>query len=178
MPITSELLLNGLFSNSPHIYAIFLPVLVVIFFIIFFRLSLFLYRNHRISKSGMFEIDKMTGSEFEQRLAILFENLGYTVEKTGGIGDFGVDLVIEKEGVRTAVQAKCYNTKRVHPDSVQQVYTGMNSYHCQRAMVVTNSNFTREAWQLAKSVNVKLWSRNYLAKVLLTEQKIKDKKNI
>lgn len=112
----------------------------------------------------------MTGGEFEERLAILFRNLGYTVTRTGKVGDYGVDLVIERGGIRTAIQAKCYKSGKVHPDAIQQVYAGKNKHYCTEAIVVSNRNFTTEAWRLARSDNVKLWSRNYLAKVLLTEK--------
>jgi restriction system protein len=84
-----------------------------------------LYEYYKLSKSGIFDIDKMSGTEFEDRLAVLFGNLGYNVQRTGKIGDYGVDLVIEKNGIRTAVQAKCYKPGKVHPDAVQQVYAGM-----------------------------------------------------
>ena len=121
----------------------------------------------------MFEIDKMTGTEFEKRLAILFSNLGYKVTETGKpAGDYGVDLVIEKDGKKTAVQAKCYKRQLVGEDAIREVYTGKNYYKCDGAMVITNSNYSKMAWKLAKSNNVKLWSRNYLVKVLLTEKTV------
>lgn len=120
----------------------------------------------------MFEIDKMSGSEFEERLAILFSHLGYRVTKTGKpSGDYGVDLVIEKDGRRIAVQAKCYHTL-IGEDAIREVYSGKNYYHCGEAMVVTNSTYTKMAWRLAEADNVKLWNRNYLTKVLLTEKEI------
>src|SRR5690242_15474372 len=57
------------------------------------KVGFWLYHYHRLAKAGMPEIDNMTGSEFESRLAILFRNLGYTVQRTGKVGDYGVDLV-------------------------------------------------------------------------------------
>ena len=150
------------------------PMWLFLGLVVLVKVVFSLYLFQRLSKSGMLEIDNMTGGEFEERLAILFGNLGYKVQRTGKIGDFGVDLVIEKNGTRTAVQAKCYKTGKVHPDAVQQVYAGKNEYRCNEAMVVTNRNFTTEAWRLAKSDDVKLWSRNYLVKVLLTEKEALD----
>lgn len=162
------LMLKGFIDFIPYQIK-FLPY-YLFFLFVFIAIGFFnLYRYYMLSKAGMFDIDKMSGSEFEERLAILFSRLGYKVERTGRVGDYGVDLVIERNGIRTAVQAKCYKGN-VHPDSVQQVNTGKNMYHCQEAIVVTNRNFTKEAWRLARSVDVKLWSRNYLAKVLLTEK--------
>ncbi len=128
------------------------------------------FQYWRLVKSGMLEIDKMPGEDFEKRLAILFGNLGYKVQHTGRIGDYGIDLVIEKDGIRTAVQAKCYKRERVGLSAIQQVYAGKNEYGCSEALVVTNSHFTTQAVQLAKVNNVRLWSRRYLIKILLNEK--------
>lgn len=149
--------------KSGAIWYLYFPIA----FIICYRL----YKWYRLSKAGIFEIDKMTGPEFEERMAILFGNLGYKVEKTGKIGDYGVDLVVEKDGKRIAVQAKCYRS-HVGQEAVREAYAGKNMYRCNEAMVVTNSNFTKLAWRLANKDDVKLWNRNYLVKVLLTEKAI------
>jgi restriction system protein len=146
----------------------------ILFITQFWYLSLFLiaiilfkiYKYQQLSKAGLFDIDKITGSEFESRLAIMFEHLGYQVEKTGKIGDFGVDLVIIKDGIRSVVQAKRYKGN-VPESSVQEAFSGMNTYHCTAALVVTNSNFTYMARKLAKTNNVTLWDRKDLARYLL-----------
>lgn len=161
------------FSDSIPYQIKFLPY-YLLFIVIFIAIGIFnLYRFYRLSKAGIFEIDKMTGEEFEERLRILFTNLGYKAERTspGKVKpDYGVDLVIEKNGIRTAVQAKCYRRQLVGEDAVREVYSGINYYHCNDALVVTNNNYSKMAWMLAKSDNVKLWNRNYLVKVLLTEK--------
>lgn len=126
------------------------------------------FRYYRLSKTGIFDIDKMTGTEFEERLMVLYRNLGYKVTHIGGTGDAGVDLIIEKYGRKTAVQAKRYQGY-VGEAAVQQVHTGKDYYKCDDAILVSNSNFTQMAWKVAKATNIKLWSRNYLIKVLLTE---------
>ena len=48
--------------------------------------------------------------EFQLRslLEVLFGKLGYRVENTRYAGDYGEDLVIAKDGIRTVVQAKRY----------------------------------------------------------------------
>ncbi len=70
------------------------------------------YRKHqRLAASGITEIDTMDGREFEQYLEVLFRRLGYQVELTRYIGDWGADLKVRKNGVETVVQAKRYNKK-------------------------------------------------------------------
>lgn len=128
-----------------------------------------IYQLYRLSKAGIYEIDKMTGSEFEEKLSILFSQLGYAVRHTGKTGDYGVDLIIEKEGRKTAVQVKRYGYHEHVPESaIQQAFSGAKFYHCEDAIVVTNSRYTKYAYQLARSIGVSLWNRNDLVNALLT----------
>ena len=151
---------------------LFLGILVVI------KLAWQFYEYQKLSKAGIFEIDKMNGTEFEERLKILFENFGFAVTRTGGRpgGDYGVDLTIEKDGERTAIQAKCYKHTKVGEDAIREVNTGKTMYHCYKAQVITNSKYTPMAWSLARANHVWLYDRNGLIKLLLMERDIKNKK--
>jgi len=146
--------------------------------LIIIKLGWQLYEYQKLSKAGIFDIDKMNGNEFEERLKILFENLGFAVTRTGGRpgGDFGVDLVLEKGGERTAIQAKCYKHTKVGEDAIREVNTGKKMYQCYKAQVITNSKYTPMAWILARANQVWLYDRNGLIKLLLMEREIKEKK--
>jgi restriction system protein len=132
---------------------------------------LHLARRQRLA-STLAEIDAMGGHEFERYLGRLFRRLGYRVRNVGsGGGDFGADLVIEREGIRIAVQAKNYLHGRVGNDAVQQAIAGASYYDCQEAMVVTNALYTKAAFDQATHcslVPVTLWSRKDLERVLRT----------
>ena len=130
------------------------------------RVIYWLYKRHRYSKAKISDIDKMTGQDFELYLTNLFSRLGYSVENTGGIGDMGVDLVIVKDEIRCAVQAKRHD-KYIGVDAVQEVVAGMAPRYCKEGMVVTNNYFSKEARKLAKLNDVKLWDRNILVKNIL-----------
>lgn len=105
-------------------------------------------------------LDAMSGPEFERAVAELFELLGYEVELIGGF-DKGADLVITKDGERTAVQAKRHSGS-VGIDAVRQLIDGMKSYECTRGLVVTNSFFTEQAIECAERWEVDLWDRREL----------------
>jgi restriction endonuclease Mrr len=111
------------------------------------------------------DIDLLTGYEFENYLSKLFTGMGYIVEETKLAGDQGADLVIEKMGVKTVVQAKRYNSN-VGNSAIQEIVASKNLYNADEAMVVTNSFFTQSAIQLAKSNNVKLIDRDSLNKMI------------
>ena len=56
------------------------------------------------------ELDAMEGHDFEYFCADLLEDHGFkSVEVTRGSGDYGVDVLAEKEGVTYAVQCKRYD---------------------------------------------------------------------
>lgn len=128
-----------------------------------------LFKRLRLA-STLSEIDAMGGHEFERYLVRLFRRLGYRAENVGGNGgDFGADLILEKDGVKIAVQAKNYTCGRVGNDAVQQAIAGATYYDCQEAMVVTNARFTRAAKEQAGRCSVfpvTLWNRNDLKQVL------------
>jgi restriction system protein len=122
--------------------------------------------ERRLARSGIAEIDRMDGITFERRLVHLFSGLGYRVERTRARGDYGADLVLEKEGVRTVVQAKRW-TKNVGVKAIQEAVAAKPMYRCDRAIVVTNRYFTEQAKTLAKANKVGLWNRDELVSALL-----------
>ncbi len=102
------------------------------------------------------EFHQMTGTQFEIFLVNFFKLTGYEVTHTGGKGDFGADLVIETEGEKIVVQAKCYSSVVRH-DAVQQIVAAKAHYKASGAMVVTTSSFSSHAVSLANSNEVTLW---------------------
>ena len=71
-----------------------IPILVLAGLLLALAALLALRRSRRLRRSGIAEIDKMSGLEFEQYVEWLFRKLGYSVERTKYQGDFGADLVI------------------------------------------------------------------------------------
>ena len=96
-------------------------------------------------------IDSMDGHEFEHWCAELLKKNGYcSVEVTVGSGDQGVDVLAQKEGIRYAIQCKCYS-KDLGNKPVQEVNTGKTIYHCQIGVVMTNRYFTKGAKDAAEA---------------------------
>lgn len=144
------------------------------FMTVFFLLTAYLIiqaffrygNNIRLKKSGIDDIDKMNGIQFEKFLSLLFIELGYKSKITKASGDFGADLIISKDGIKTVVQAKRYSSK-VGIKAVQEVVSSMNYYKASKAMVVTNSYFSKAAIELAQSNNVEMVDRDRLVDILL-----------
>ena len=110
-------------------------------------------------------IDTMDGISFEKFLAHLFANMNYKTEITQASNDQGADLIIEKLGERTVVQAKCYSST-VGNTAVQEVTGAKQYYNCTKAMVITNNYFTKSAIELAYANNVELKDREDLINLL------------
>lgn len=114
----------------------------------------------------MSRIDAMEGHEFERFIADLLRKLGYQkVEVTPGSGDQGVDVLAEKDGVRYAIQCKCYSSD-LGNTPVQEVNTGKMIYRCHVGVVVTNRCFTQSAREAAKATGVLLWDRSKLESLI------------
>lgn len=106
----------------------------------------------------MRKVDKLSGRKFEQYLAAQFRHLGYRVKETGGSHDYGADLLLKKRREIIVVQAKRYE-KNVSLSAVQEAAGAVACYGADRAMVVTNSRFTKSARTLARQNDVELWGR-------------------
>lgn len=113
----------------------------------------------RYLNSGMTEIDNLSGEDFERFLAAHFRKEGYRVELTPKTQDYGVDLIISKNGCKIAVQAKRY-ADNVGIKAIQEICAGKNYYKADKAMVITNSSYTSNARRLAVECGVDLWDRN------------------
>jgi restriction system protein len=120
--------------------------------------------------AGIFDIDLMNGRDFEIFLRELYRELGYKVEMTKSSGDFGADLILNNGYKRIVIQAKRYN-KNVGIKAVQEIVAAQNHYRASEAWVVTNSNFTKQAKELALSNGVTLIGRDQLLHTILTVKK-------
>ncbi|MBE9163897.1 MULTISPECIES: restriction endonuclease [Microcoleaceae] len=128
--------------------------------------------NKRLLDSGILEVDKMTGKEFERFLDVHFINCGYIVNLTQDSQDYGADLILYKDGSKTVVQAK--RTQRpVGIKAVQEVAGAVRYYKGNKALVITNNRFTQNACKLAKSNDVELWDRKKLIELILIAKNFK-----
>ncbi|WP_264005247.1 restriction endonuclease [Mycolicibacterium sphagni] len=114
--------------------------------------------------TGLAAVDEMTGVEFEHYVAAVLRGAGYAIEMTRATGDFGVDLIATRDGIRTAVQCK-RQSRVVNGSAVQQVVAGAAVHDCARTMVVSNHRYTKAAEQLADVHGCVLVDRTRLARL-------------
>lgn len=123
-------------------------------------LALRMVRRARRWRPG--EMDLMEGHEFEYYCAELLKKSGFQeVEVTRGSGDYGIDILAEKDGVTYAIQCKRYNAP-VGVKAVQEAYAGRDYYDRMVGAVLTNQYFTQPAVEAARKLKILLWDRGYL----------------
>lgn len=123
----------------------------------------FLLRGRR-RRGNVFE--DMGGHEFEYFCAQLLENHGFTeVEVTKGSGDYGIDVLAQKDGVTYAVQCKRYSAP-VGVKAVQEAYAGRDYYDRMVGAVMTNQYFTAPAVEAAKKLKILLWDGGYIESMM------------
>lgn len=150
-------------------------VVVGIGLIILFSLWRALRFKKQMQQSGITDIDKMTGVQFEEYVGTLFKGLGYHINYTPITGDYGADLILEKEKEIIVVQAKRYK-QPVGVRAVQEVIPAIMMYKATAAWVITNSTYTEQALTLAKRNNVRMIDRDELIQMSLNlrnEKKVK-----
>lgn len=108
------------------------------------------------------KLNAMTGEQFEQCIASMLRRDGHFVKLTPRSGDYGVDIIMDNH---VAIQCKRYGGN-VGLNAVQEVYAGMMHYGCKSAIVVTNSQFTKSAIQLANELGVTLWDGRAVQKMM------------
>lgn len=130
------------------------------------KIKTIISENHQVNA-----VDGMDGHEFEFWCADLLRKNGFSgVEVTQESGDQGVDVLAQKDGIKYAIQCKCYSSD-LGNKPVQEVNAGKTIYHCHVGAVMTNQFFTAGAKQAAEATGVLLWDRNKLMEFLENAKK-------
>lgn len=137
-------------------------------------LQLFPYisKIKRYSNAQIKQIDQMSGTDFEEYSAFLLEKCGYSKPRiTKKYGDQGIDIITSKDDLKIGFQCKRWK-KKVGNKAVQEVHAGIGYYSLDKAIVITNSYYTESAKELAKKLNVELWNRNDLIKLIENSKRL------
>jgi restriction system protein len=160
------IILTGLAYFYLSVDAIFyLGILMTLIGLISFMYPL-ISKRKQFSNAELATIDEMSGKEFEEYSAYLMSQLQFErIKLTKDYGDQGIDLIATKNGIRYGIQCKRWK-KKVGNKAIQEVYAGVGYYSLDKAVVLTNSYFTDSAKQLSKKLNVELWDRATLTKMI------------
>jgi len=136
-------------------------IVIIVLAVLFVALIIFIIR--RINRQRVYDLfEDMDGHEFEHYCADLLTRRGFLeVNVTKGSGDYGIDILCEKDGVSYAIQCKNY-TSPVGVQAVMEAYAGRDYYEKMVGVVLSNQSFTPSAVNMAKKLKIMLWDGEYL----------------
>ena len=82
-------------------------------------------------------------------MAELFEAMGYEVDRVGGTGDEGVDLRVERQGLRGVVQCKYHKKGVVGSPELQKFLGTIHHTESHKGFFVTTKTFSLAAERFA-----------------------------
>ena len=146
-----------------EVVSVFKIVAIIILIVIFAAITVWFFLRRRRYTDAFEDMD---GHEFEYFCADLLEQRGFVeVEVTRGSGDYGIDILAEKDGVTYAGQCKRY-TAPVGVKAIQEAYAGRDYYDRMVGAVMTNQYFTAPAVEAAKKLKILLWDGGYLESMM------------
>lgn len=149
------------FSNNILVFGVIVTAVLVMLLIIIYII--------KKSAQRPLEMDEIDGLSFEHYCAELLQKRGFIeVEVTNASGDFGVDILAEKDGVTYGIQCKAYSSP-VGVKAIQEAYAGREYYDRMVGAVMTNQYFTAPAVDAAKKLKILLWDRGYLEEMISEE---------
>jgi hypothetical protein len=97
----------------------------------------------------------LTGKEFEKELANIYDMHGYTTELTPSSGDQGIDIILNKNGIKKIVQCKAHS-KPVGPATVRDLYGTLIASKAHTAILASTSGFTKGVYTFVKGKRIEL----------------------
>ncbi len=167
--LPSQMLFEVLASVSRTVAWIVAALVTLVWLVALFQKAA---NAQRLDKqTGIESIHDLTWQAFEQLLAEAYRRQGYRVRDTGPGADGGVDLILEREGRRTLVQAKQWKTWKVGVQTVRELFGIQTAQRADEAMLVTSGQFTYEARRFADENGVTLIDGDMLVRMISEVQR-------
>ena len=108
-------------------------------------------------QTGIESIRALSWQELEWLVSEAYRRKGYSVvERGGNVPDGGVDLELYKEGRKSIVQCKRWNTSMVGVALLREAYGVMIAEGADECIFVASGKFTSEAGRFAKGKPIRL----------------------
>ena len=117
-------------------------------------------------------IQSVSWKDFEYLVSEAFRRQGYAVKENAVAGaDGGVDLVLEKDGRRTLVQCKNWQSRSVGVSIVRELYGVMAAEGADGGIVVCSGHYTQDAKDFAAGKALELVDGPKLTRLIGNLQK-------
>ena len=111
------------------------------------------YYNEEIKKLKREFWIALNGYEFEREVAHVFERMGYKARVTPKSGDGGIDIILEKDACRFAVQCK-HHSKPVGPSPVRELMGVVASQRFDGGIFVSLNGFSQTVYDEVSSSSI------------------------
>jgi len=122
------------------------------------------------------EIESLSPAKFEKLVVLVLQKLEYETTHISLANDIGIDIIAKKSHETIAVQVKKYENRRINLAMIYHTYGAAAYYGCSKAVIITLSELTSKAEQVAKKLNVEIWGRatllNHVASLSLTSKSL------
>lgn len=106
----------------------------------------------------------LDGHQFEDAVSAVYRSNGYTAKVSKHGGDGGVDIVLEKDGHRIAVQCKAHK-KQIGPSVARDLYGTMAHFGFDEGIIVSRSGFTAGVYDFVHGKPISLKTLNDLLRL-------------
>jgi hypothetical protein len=113
------------------------------------------------------QLRSMDWFQFEKLVGHVYRKLGFSFTRRGGANpDGGIDLIIEKDGQRFAVQCKQWKTWNVGVKAIREFLGALTDAGIQQGKFITLRGYTEEAKQLAEKHHIEIVNEVGLARMM------------
>lgn len=153
-------------NDISYIIAIIILCVLLLFILITYSDTLFWKDKSGIEYRSLSDLKRMHPFKFEDYVAKLYKNMGYSVKQTKRTGDGGKDIVATKNGQTYFVECKRYSDPiNVHKmrDFVGACVLGGKDV---KGIYVTTSSFTNDAKSAANRIGIQMIDGNKLMSMI------------
>lgn len=153
-------------NDISYVIAIIILCVLLLFILTTYSDTLFWKDKSVIEYRSLSDLKRMHPFKFEDYVAKLYKNMGYSVKQTKRTGDGGKDIVATKNGQTYFVECKRYSDPiNVHKmrDFVGACVLGGKDV---KGIYVTTSSFTNDAKSAANRIGIQMIDGNKLMSMI------------
>lgn len=153
-------------NDISYVIAIIILCVLLLFILTTYSDTLFWKDKSAIEYRSLSDLKRMHPFKFEDYVAKLYKNMGYSVKQTKRTGDGGKDMVATKNGQTYFVECKRYSDPiNVHKmrDFVGACVLGGKDV---KGIYVTTSSFTNDAKSAANRIGIQMIDGNKLMSMI------------
>ena len=153
-------------SDISYVIAIIILCVLLLFILTTYSDTLFWKDKSGIEYRSLSDLKRMHPFKFEDYIAKLYKNMGYSVKQTKRTGDGGKDMIATKNGQTYFVECKRYSDPiNVHKmrDFIGACVLGGKDV---KGIYVTTSSFTNDAKSAANRIGIQMIDGNKLMSMI------------